>query len=95
MIWVGGILERTLVTWNVNFKYHVAENRAFLPQAVECAVVEMMSTNRSVGSQPELKSRPPCRGDVAAGRIFTPRPLWFLRRCLRVKMLSMKKERKK
>ena len=24
--------------WNVNFMYHVAENRAFLPQAVECAV---------------------------------------------------------
>ena len=71
--------------WNVNFKYHVTENRAFLPQAVECAVVEMMSTNRSVGSQPELKSR----------RIFTPRPLSCLRRGLRTKMLNMKKERKK
>ena len=31
-------------------RYHVAENRAFFPQAVECAVYKM-STNRSVGSQ--------------------------------------------
>jgi len=60
--------------WNVNFMYHVTENRAFLPQAVECAVWET-STNRSVGSQPEWKSRLPYRCVVAAGRIFTPRPL--------------------
>jgi hypothetical protein len=38
----------------------------------------MMSTNRSVGSQPGLKSRPPCRSDVEAGRILTPRPLWLI-----------------
>ena len=36
---------------------YVTENGAFLPQAVLCAVVFMMSTNRSVGSQPEVKSR--------------------------------------
>jgi hypothetical protein len=37
-------------------RYRVAENRAFLPQAVLCAVI-MMSTNRSAGSQPEIRSR--------------------------------------